>query len=103
MIHLRYTVEVTTGSSQYITATIGAGSGVISPANAASNLFWLLYQPEVVLSLSDGLEDGSTTSIPEITVFATFSSPVTSVTLGAFTVIGGTTSQLVALTPNVYV
>ena len=84
-----------------MTMSIPTGSGSIDPPNKASGLMWIQYKPRVELSLSDGLVPGDSTSLPVVTAFATFSTAVTGVTLGAFNVIGGTPSGLVALTPSV--
>ena len=96
----RYTIQLTTGGAQYITVTMPSSSGSISPPNAASGLFWIQYRPTVSLSFSDGIAGGDTTSLPSVTVIATFSSAVSGVSLAAFNVIGGTPTELVALTPS---
>mgnify|MGYP000415417846 CR=1 FL=1 len=84
-----FAVKVDASSASSATVSMGVGAGAVSPPVAASNILSLTYKPPVTLSWSNGLMSGDVTSLTEVTVTATFGSPVSGVALSDFQVAGG--------------
>jgi len=63
-----YTMELELGALATVTVQVPRNTAGVSPPNAASSPFTLLYRPEVQFSLSDGLVDGSSTTLQRLTL-----------------------------------
>ena len=82
------------------------GAGSVTPPNAASSTITLSYSPHLTLSWGDGLVDGATTSLTQVTLRCLFGSAMTSVELADLSshVAGATPAgQLVEADPSTFV